>query len=129
MAIDHHDSTPDLSREVLPYSRRLFIRQGVALASLSATVPWFVQGSARAAMLPVGSLVSERPGIDEGRVLVVVQLGGGNDGLNTVIPYGADAYYRARPTLAIARPGSQGGALALDGVDGLGLHPELAPLK
>ncbi len=123
------DSTPDLTRDPLPYSRRRFIRQGVALASLSATVPWFVQRSAGASMLPEGSLVAERAGIDEGRVLVVVQLGGGNDGLNTVVPYGADAYYRARPTLAIPRPGANGGALALDGSDGLGLHPNLAPLK
>ena len=31
------------------------------------------------------------------RILVVLELSGGNDGLNTVVPYGDDAYYRARP--------------------------------
>src|SRR5262249_7552253 len=35
------------------------------------------------------------------RILVVVELSGGNDGLNTVVPYGDDAYYRARPRIGI----------------------------
>src|SRR5262249_56027630 len=37
----------------------------------------------------------------EGRILVVVELSGGNDGLNTVVPYGDDAYYRARPRIGL----------------------------
>jgi uncharacterized protein (DUF1501 family) len=53
----------------------------------------------------------------------VVQLGGGNDGLNTIVPVGDDDYYRARPTLAIPR----GEAVGL--VDGLAVHPSLAALK
>src|SRR5438128_4075559 len=36
-----------------------------------------------------------------GRILVVVELSGGNDGLNTVVPYGDDAYYSARPRIGI----------------------------
>lgn len=56
-------------------------------------------------------------GTDE-RVLVVVQLTGGNDGLNTVVPYADDLYYANRPTLAVAR----GAALRLD--DHVGLHPQ-----
>ena len=38
---------------------------------------------------------------EDGRILVVLELSGGNDGLNTVIPYGDDAYYRLRPTIGI----------------------------
>src|ERR1700761_4620065 len=38
---------------------------------------------------------------DNGRILVVVELSGANDGLNTVVPYSDDAYYRARPKLGI----------------------------
>ena len=38
---------------------------------------------------------------EKGRILVVVELSGGNDGLNTVVPYGDDAYYRARPRIGI----------------------------
>ena len=57
------------------------------------------------------------------RVLVVIQLAGGNDGLNTVIPWSDDAYYRARPGIGI--PKNQ--ALRID--DRLGLHPRLTGLK
>src|SRR5436309_15405036 len=36
-----------------------------------------------------------------GRILVVLELSGGNDGLNTVVPYGDDAYYRLRPKIGV----------------------------
>ena len=52
-------------------------------------------------------------------VLVVVQLSGGNDGLNTVIPYQDDEYYRNRYTLAIPRTS------VLDVDDAVGLHPSM----
>jgi len=38
---------------------------------------------------------------NNGRILVVLELSGGNDGLNTVVPYGDDAYYRQRPKIGI----------------------------
>src|SRR5262249_52901527 len=60
------------------------------------------------------------------RRLVVVMLRGAVDGLNVVVPYGDPAYYEARPTIAIAKPGSEDGALPLDGQ--FGLHPALAAL-
>ena len=56
------------------------------------------------------------------RVLILVELAGGNDGLNTVVPHADDAYYRARPTLAVKKHE----CLTLD--DALGLNPALAPL-
>lgn len=59
-------------------------------------------------------------------ILVCVFLRGGADGLSLVPPY-ADPHYRAaRPTLAVAAPGQNGGAIDLDGY--FGLHPALAPL-
>lgn len=54
--------------------------------------------------------------------LVVLQLTGGNDGLNTVVPHRQDAYYRMRPNLGLAR----GGLNALD--DDHGLHPSMSGL-
>jgi len=59
--------------------------------------------------------------------LVIVLLRGAADGLNIVVPYGDEAYYAARPTIAIARPGAENGALALD--EHFGLHPALAGLQ
>jgi uncharacterized protein (DUF1501 family) len=113
------------------YTRRLFLRQGAMLASLCPTLPLFLQDSATMILRPEDSLLSSQPGVPEDRVLVVVQLGGGNDGLNTVVPYGDPAYFRARNNLAIAAPGSkgQGVAIELDRNRGIGLHPNLAGLK
>lgn len=55
--------------------------------------------------------------------LVIVQLSGGNDGLNTVIPYTNDIYYNNRPTI------SQKGNQLLNLNNELALHPNLAPIK
>ncbi len=114
------------------YTRRLFLQQGLTLASMVTTVPWFVQNSAHAMMLPLGSQTASQAGVPEDRILVVVQLGGGNDGLNTVVPFGDSRYYNARPTLGIAAPGRAGNnlsALALDETSGIGLHPSMSGFK
>ena len=56
-------------------------------------------------------------------VLVVVELTGGNDGLNTVTPYGDDLYQKARPTLAFTKKE----VLKID--DYFGLHPRMNEMK
>ncbi|MGF1628781.1 MAG: DUF1501 domain-containing protein [Kiloniellaceae bacterium] len=79
---------------------------------------------ATAAALPLAAalpIAHARAG-DPPQVLVLVELNGGNDGLNTVIPYADAAYARTRPKLAVAREQ----VLQLD--EHLGLHPALAPL-
>ena len=114
------------------YSRRIFIRQGVMLASFAATLPHFIQESALGMLAPDGSATSSRPGVPDERILVVVQLSGGNDGLNTVIPYGDPEYHAARPSIALGEPGKAkngGAALELDRDRGIGLHPNLTGLK
>jgi len=129
---DHlHDCDGDGN---MAFTRRAFLQRNFALAALAPTVPWFVQQGAMASAAPLG--LSSIPGVAEERALVVVQLGGGNDGLNTVIPYFAPQYYDRRPTLAYRAPGSNpnatgwnADALPLDDKLGLGLHPALAPLK
>jgi len=89
-------------------NRREFLKTTLgasAVVSLGATVPEFLRAAAAA-------------GTDEKEtVLVVVQLSGGNDGLNTVIPFSDPAYRSSRPTLAI--PASD--VLKID--DALGFHP------
>src|SRR5438128_2240090 len=81
----------------------------------AATVPTFVSRSARAA----GSSASK----PNERVLVVVQLLGGNDGLNTVIPFGLDGYLRARRALRI--PAGQVQKITKE----IGLHPAMGGLS
>lgn len=72
-------------------SRRKFLKQA-ALISLAPTVPAFLAQTARGVS----------PSVDE-RILVVIQLDGGNDRLNTVIPFTDENYARLRPKLAVAK--------------------------
>lgn len=96
------------------HSRRDFLRDSAALVAAGSTIPNFLARTA----LAMGPHAA-----DDERILVVVQLTGGNDGLNTVVPFADDAYYRARPTLAVPR----GTALRLD--DHVALHPQARGLK
>lgn len=79
---------------MLKLSRRAFLKKTALFTSLGLA-PHFL-GRTAAAVEPALSP-------DSASVLVVVQLGGGNDGLNTIVPWNDDAYYRARPTLALGR--------------------------
>jgi uncharacterized protein (DUF1501 family) len=72
-------------------------------------------------MLPRAFAATRDAGCHDGRVVVVVRMMGGNDGLNTVIPMRDDIYYRSRPNIAIAK---QDCIAVADG--DLGLHPALA---
>ena len=85
-------------------SRRQFIRQGVGAFAGSLAIDSIFGRAARAA-----SAVTA-PGSGGPRTLVVVNLQGGNDGLNTLLPYGDPAYYRVRPTINIP----QGEVLRID---------------
>ena len=66
-----------------------------------------------------------RHSANDERILVVVNLGGGNDGLNTLVPAGVGAYHDARPTLGVA----ESSLVALAGTTAYGLNPALAPLQ
>ncbi len=82
-------------------------------------------GSAAAAftlLSPYALAQARTAGWRADRTLVLVELAGGNDGLNTVVPYADPAYQRLRPAIAIKREA----VLQLD--EKLGLHPSLAPL-
>jgi uncharacterized protein (DUF1501 family) len=105
-----------------PFTRRAFLSKGLVLASAASTLPSFLENSALAMMQGAGDLGS-RPGVPDERILVVVQLSGGNDGLNTVIPYSNPAYHTARPGIRV----NERDALALN--DEVGLHPRLTGLK
>jgi uncharacterized protein (DUF1501 family) len=96
-------------------SRRIFLKNGgLALVSLGFA-PEFLARTVAAAD-------SRR------RVLVTIFQRGAVDGLNMIVPFGDREYYNARPSIAIARPGS--GADAAVDLDGFfGLHPRMAQLK
>jgi uncharacterized protein (DUF1501 family) len=94
-------------------SRRRFLQAGAMTAGAAALLPTWLADLAEAAT-PIGP--------DDG-VLVTIQLGGGNDGLNTVVPTGDSTYYAKRPNIAI----KAADALAIG--TGVGLHPKLTYLK
>ncbi len=98
----------------LPLTRREFIRgaSGLGFLAFSGVAPAFL---ARSAMAQTPAPERDRS------ILVIVQLAGGNDGLNTVIPYTDDRYYNLRPTL-----GLKNNLLKLN--DNLALHPACRPL-
>ncbi|MBA4028762.1 MAG: hypothetical protein C0475_06465 [Planctomyces sp.] len=103
------------------YTRRQFVHGGLVLASASVTLPAFLSRSALALPRAVPGAAAI-PGVDQDRVLVVVQLSGGNDGLNTVVPYFSPDYYRARGGIGIR----EDRVLKLDKAAGVGLHPAMA---
>ncbi len=111
-----------MSDDPRAFTRREFLHTGLTLASASLAVPGFLQRSALGLPLPMLGL-SSLPGVDEDRILVVVQLSGGNDGLNTVVPHAIREYYTARPSIALRA--EQTLKIADSGV---GLHPSLAPV-
>jgi uncharacterized protein (DUF1501 family) len=121
-----------MSENETTFTRRVFLERGMTLASLVTTAPLFIQRTALGMMQPQGRGLTSQPGVPDDRVLVVVQLGGGNDGLNTVIPYSSRQYYRLRPGLAVPAPGDGSGqqaAIKLDDGRGTGLHPSLGGFK
>ena len=121
--------------------RRGFLKRGVGLVAASMVVPAFLAETAR--VLESGAPVASAQaaleslagpirqvtaglgtaGSTRNKILVIVLLAGGNDGINTVIPYADPLYYQGRPTLAI--PQEQ--VLHLD--DKVGLSPALPKLK
>lgn len=87
----------------------------------------FLEYASSIALAPLlGTVRIARAESEAPRRLVVVMLRGAVDGLNVVVPYAEQAYYDARPTIAIAKPGAENGALPLDGR--FALHPALAAL-
>lgn len=94
-------------------NRRKFLQAG-SLATASFLVPKFLKAFEKRelAFVPQGN-----------KVVVILQLSGGNDGLNTIIPVRNDIYYSSRPHLSIAK----NKALMLS--DETGIHPALTGFK
>ena len=91
--------------------RRHFLKQST-LASSLMFVPSFVKALETISPKSLGY-----------KRLVMIQLSGGNDGLNTIIPFNNDAYYRNRPKIAISKND------LIKASDELGFHASLLPLK
>ena len=98
-------------------SRREFLARGLHGVGVTAGLPLFL--SRTSAALTAQALKGTSFETHPERILVVVELSGGNDGLNTVVPYGDQAYYRARPNLGVPE------REVIKVSDGFGFHPSL----
>ena len=98
-------------------SRRDFLQKGLYGIGATAGLPLLLSRTTQA--LTAQALAGTSTEAHPERILVVVELSGGNDGLNTVVSFGDDEYYRARPNLGIAASD----AIAIE--DGFGFHPAL----
>jgi uncharacterized protein (DUF1501 family) len=96
----------------MPLTRRQLLGRGALLVTAGFLAPSFITRTALALQ-----------GSTSNKILVVLQLSGGNDGVNTLVPFADPGYARLRPSLGIA-PGE---VLPLS--DQVGLHPGLGKLK
>jgi len=103
------------------FTRRKFLRTVILGGAIAPTVPSFIGRTFAALDGVAASSFTPVTGKDD-TILVVLQLAGGNDGLNTVVPFADDAYHKARPGLAIPTDKVR----RLD--DYCGLHPSLENL-
>lgn len=104
------------------YKSAMSRRSALKLGALGL-VPWLISSSA---------LSQVKINNQRGHALIVLFLRGGSDGLNMLVPYAEDAYYRARPSLAIARPNDsrvKEASRSVQLTDHFALHPSLQPIK
>src|SRR5689334_5516330 len=99
--------------------RRTFLRRG-----MQTGIGVSIAGSLAVPRYPLFAAASSA-GRYSDQVLVLVQLAGGNDGLNTVIPVDEDLYYKLRPRIAVEK----GIALPIDGEPLLRLHPGMEGMQ
>ena len=95
--------------------RREILRRGMAGLGIAGIGASILKPSAFTSVAEAAALAEAN-----GKILVILELSGGNDGLNTVVPYGDDAYYRHRPEIGL--PKSQ--LRILD--DHFGLNPGMS---
>jgi uncharacterized protein (DUF1501 family) len=105
------------------HTRRKFIRTGVLGGAVAWTLPVFLEKTFFALDASAADAALQTVTGKDGPILVVLQLAGANDGLNTVVPFADDAYYSARPQIGIAADRT----LKLN--DHLALNPKLSGLR
>jgi uncharacterized protein (DUF1501 family) len=112
-----------MNKEVTLKTRREFLRTSVLGGALSWSVPAFLANTFSAMHADAADSATQTATGRDSNILVILQMAGGNDGLNTVVPYNNDHYYRARPRLALA----DDRILKIN--DEIGLHENLGGFK
>ncbi len=110
-------------KEITLHTRREFLRSTMLGSALSWTLPTFLANTFAALQADAADRSTQARTGRDSTILVILQMAGGNDGLNTVVPFANDDYRRARPRIGL----SESKVLKLN--DELGLHPNLTGLK
>jgi uncharacterized protein (DUF1501 family) len=105
------------------HTRREFLRGTVLGGALSWTLPTFLANTFAALQAEAADKATQAATGRDATILVVLQMAGGNDGINTVVPYANDYYHRARPRIGL----EESRVLKLN--DEVGLHPNLTGFK
>src|ERR1700694_2228765 len=112
-----------MKKEIFLHTRRDFLRSTVLTSALSWTVPTFLANTFTALQADAADKSTQIATGKDSTIFVILQMAGGNDGINTVIPHSNDFYYKARPRISI--PAKD--VLKLN--DNVGLHPSLTGFK
>src|SRR5581483_7884529 len=108
-----------MKNDVTLRTRREFLRTTVLGGALSCTIPAFLANTFSALQANAADSATQVATGRDSTILVVLQMAGGNDGLNTVAPFSNDHYHRARPRLGLQA------AEVLKLNEDVGLHPGL----
>jgi len=112
-----------MKNEIILHTRREFLRRTVLGSALSWTVPAFLADTFSALQAQAADSATQIVTGKDATILVVLQMAGGNDGINTVVPYSNDFYHQARPKIGL-KPEE---ILKLDGE--IGLHGAMKGFK
>src|ERR1043165_1122382 len=112
-----------MKNEITLQTRREFLRRTILTSALSWTVPTFLANTFSALQADAADKATQIVTGKDSQILVVLQMAGGNDGLNTVVPFPNDFYHKARPRIGIKADD----VLKLN--DHVGLHPALTGFK
>src|SRR5271156_946906 len=112
-----------MKNEITLQTRREFLRHTVLGSALTWTVPAFLADTFSALQAQAADSATQIVTGKDATILVILQMAGGNDGLNTVVPHSNDFYHRARPNLGLAAKN----VLRIN--DEVGFHPSLAGFK
>src|SRR5579859_2261509 len=112
-----------MKNEITLQTRREFLRRTVLGSALSWTVPVFLADTFSALQAQAADSATQTVTGKDSTILVVLQMAGGNDGINTVVPYSNDFYHKARPRIGLKATD----VLKLN--DDIGFHSSLKGFK
>src|SRR5580658_2403506 len=112
-----------MKNEITLQTRREFLRRTVLGSAVTWTVPAFLADTFSALQAQAADSATQIVTGKDSTILVVLQMAGGNDGLNTVVPYANDFYRQARPRIGL--PSDK----ILKVTDQIGFHPAMTGFK